>query len=444
MSNAQDRQLELVEFSGHTQAAMSATKIIGRTMDGQYVYGETIALGQGNTDRIPGTIAFDALQATDTDGDGLAIDPVCGDLAPHAAAASSRYFWSPVNGFSMQSWADDLIPDAGTEGGIVSSLVAPGIRPLCDAGAGGVSEPFQIVFESWEGFDNFPDLDGGDGEFGAAPDGLGFPASLTDADGDTFVDEFLGGIILTYANVDTDGDTVPDEQASSGAAGYSIFFATGLEALGVPLTSNLDLWDGGKPGTDGRGDGGVRILHTRGDGGDGLGPLGGLYPTTRSQQAFWGTYASQGGPGACAIADPGFGVGESDGILWGEGAELCGDGLGAWSAGAPSGNEDVDDIFDTSFDVLDSFGLIAAEFPNGVALALRITVDAAPPGRDCCDINDDGACTPADFSAWLAAFNGMLPTCDVNQDGTCSPADFSAWLAAFNASTGGNPNTCTF
>ena len=56
------------------------------------------------------------------------------------------------------------------------------------------------------------------------------------------------------------------------------------------------------------------------------------------------------------------------------------------------------------------------------------------PGSDClADTNGDGAVTPADFSAWVAAFNAMAPECDQNADGICSPADFSAWVANFNA-----------
>ncbi len=62
---------------------------------------------------------------------------------------------------------------------------------------------------------------------------------------------------------------------------------------------------------------------------------------------------------------------------------------------------------------------------------------------DCCDANNDGNCSPADFSAWVAAFNSGAPRCDTNQDGNCSPADFSAWVAAFNASGSGSPITCT-
>jgi len=56
------------------------------------------------------------------------------------------------------------------------------------------------------------------------------------------------------------------------------------------------------------------------------------------------------------------------------------------------------------------------------------------PGNDCAaDTNGDGMLTPADFTAWIAAFNAMSPECDQNGDGSCSPADFTAWIANFNA-----------
>ncbi len=48
------------------------------------------------------------------------------------------------------------------------------------------------------------------------------------------------------------------------------------------------------------------------------------------------------------------------------------------------------------------------------------------------DTNGDGVLSPADFSAWVAAFNTQAPECDQNGDGVCSPADFSAWVANFN------------
>ncbi len=55
--------------------------------------------------------------------------------------------------------------------------------------------------------------------------------------------------------------------------------------------------------------------------------------------------------------------------------------------------------------------------------------------RSCClgDTNGDGLLTPADFSAWIMAFNNQAPECDQNSDGLCTPADFSAWILNFNA-----------
>lgn len=61
-------------------------------------------------------------------------------------------------------------------------------------------------------------------------------------------------------------------------------------------------------------------------------------------------------------------------------------------------------------------------------------ITVTPTGSEClADTNGDGAVTPADFSAWVAAFNAQAPECDQNGDGSCTPADFSAWVANFNA-----------
>ncbi len=49
------------------------------------------------------------------------------------------------------------------------------------------------------------------------------------------------------------------------------------------------------------------------------------------------------------------------------------------------------------------------------------------------DVNGDGMLTPADFTAWINAFNNADPGCDQNQDGMCTPSDFTAWIANFNA-----------
>ncbi|GAB5497455.1 MAG: hypothetical protein Phyf2KO_25350 [Phycisphaerales bacterium] len=49
------------------------------------------------------------------------------------------------------------------------------------------------------------------------------------------------------------------------------------------------------------------------------------------------------------------------------------------------------------------------------------------------DVNNDGQSTPADFSAWIDAFNNSFPLCDQNGDGACTPTDFTAWIANFNS-----------
>lgn len=49
------------------------------------------------------------------------------------------------------------------------------------------------------------------------------------------------------------------------------------------------------------------------------------------------------------------------------------------------------------------------------------------------DVNRDGVLSPADFSAWIAAFNQQSAGCDQNSDGSCSSADFSAWISNYNA-----------
>ena len=67
--------------------------------------------------------------------------------------------------------------------------------------------------------------------------------------------------------------------------------------------------------------------------------------------------------------------------------------------------------------------------PGGGDYELSIDFNITCPA----DTNHDGVVTPADFSAWVAAFNAMAPECDQNNDGMCTPADFSAWVANYNA-----------
>ncbi|MEL6796946.1 MAG: GC-type dockerin domain-anchored protein, partial [Planctomycetota bacterium] len=50
------------------------------------------------------------------------------------------------------------------------------------------------------------------------------------------------------------------------------------------------------------------------------------------------------------------------------------------------------------------------------------------------DANNDGFLNPADFNAWITAFNTQSKECDQNNDGLCNPADFNAWVINFNSS----------
>ncbi len=73
---------------------------------------------------------------------------------------------------------------------------------------------------------------------------------------------------------------------------------------------------------------------------------------------------------------------------------------------------------------------------DGESMSLdSVVVDTfSEEGSSClADVNGDGSVTPADFSAWVAAFNAQSAGCDQNGDGACSPADFSAWVSNFNA-----------
>ena len=60
--------------------------------------------------------------------------------------------------------------------------------------------------------------------------------------------------------------------------------------------------------------------------------------------------------------------------------------------------------------------------------------DTVAPSDECpADTNGDGELTPADFNAWVIAFNAQAAECDQNGDGGCDPADFNAWVINFNA-----------
>ncbi len=111
------------------------------------------------------------------------------------------------------------------------------------------------------------------------------------------------------------------------------------------------------------------------------------------------------------------------------------------NAAAPLDRYDFDNDGDTtepiSTDGLgnDRFVDIAAVPDTGLGMAPIVDIGAVEVQSMPCpaDTNHDGALTPADFTAWIAAFNAMAPACDQNADGLCNPADFTAWIANYNA-----------
>ena len=68
-----------------------------------------------------------------------------------------------------------------------------------------------------------------------------------------------------------------------------------------------------------------------------------------------------------------------------------------------------------------------------------VTIEYRPVPVPCAaDINGDGAATPADFNAWVAAYNSGDPASDQNGDGVFgvgtpgSVSDFNAWVINYN------------
>ena len=66
--------------------------------------------------------------------------------------------------------------------------------------------------------------------------------------------------------------------------------------------------------------------------------------------------------------------------------------------------------------------------------ALEIRASVAPPCDPCvlADVNMDGMVNPADFAAFIAAYNAGLDIADQNCDGEITPADFAAFIANYN------------
>ncbi len=84
-------------------------------------------------------------------------------------------------------------------------------------------------------------------------------------------------------------------------------------------------------------------------------------------------------------------------------------------------------LYDVTFVAWDSNGLYLQSTP------VTVRFQAGEPVICVADVNGDGMLTPADFTAWIAAYNAQSSGCDQNDDGFCTPADFSAWISNFNA-----------
>ncbi|MEO1536083.1 MAG: GC-type dockerin domain-anchored protein, partial [Planctomycetota bacterium] len=56
-----------------------------------------------------------------------------------------------------------------------------------------------------------------------------------------------------------------------------------------------------------------------------------------------------------------------------------------------------------------------------------------PPAVLFADVNGDWSLTPADFNAWIAAFNAGSQRADQNGDQLITPSDFNAWILNYNS-----------
>ena len=94
----------------------------------------------------------------------------------------------------------------------------------------------------------------------------------------------------------------------------------------------------------------------------------------------------------------------------------------------------VSNGFGNSVAISNSWVCVGAPFDDENGQNSGSTYQFATSSTECnADTNGDSTLTPADFSAWVAAFNALAPECDQNDDGSCTPADFSAWVANYNA-----------
>lgn len=79
------------------------------------------------------------------------------------------------------------------------------------------------------------------------------------------------------------------------------------------------------------------------------------------------------------------------------------------------------------------FAAVDSSIVGGRQFGISQSVDMLEAVWTClADTNLDGQLTPADFTAWIGAFNILGLQCDQNGDAMCTPADFTAWIANYN------------
>ncbi len=122
-------------------------------------------------------------------------------------------------------------------------------------------------------------------------------------------------------------------------------------------------------------------------------------------------------------------------------------GDGSFDFGVGTGDEDYSTLFYVS--PLGDGNPITDCNGNGVDDAIDISsgtsadinADGIPDEcqltRLCADTNADGFVTPADFNAWILAFNTMNYRADQNGDNLVTPADFNGWILNFNLGVNG-------
>ncbi len=81
---------------------------------------------------------------------------------------------------------------------------------------------------------------------------------------------------------------------------------------------------------------------------------------------------------------------------------------------------------------MNATGDAVARFASSVTGDSALVTFSIDPTPCPSDTNNDGLITPADFNAWIVAFNNGTPECDQNGDTLCTPADFNAWILNYN------------